>query len=118
MTDKTMIPTEQLKNLVLSILEEMQGIDIRILPVAHLTTIADYMVIVTGRSDRHIRSMAEELAQQVKSQGGQIHGIEGMSTAEWVLIDAGDVLAHIMRPDARVFYDLDRLWNFDVLEQA
>ena len=94
-------------------LEEMKGQDITCLNVKKLTQITDYMIIVTGTSTTHLRSLADELSRQVKAAGQPILGDEGRLQAEWILVDLGAVVVHIMLARTRALYSLEDLWNFD-----
>jgi ribosome-associated protein len=107
---------EAMKDLVVHTLDQAKGQDIRVLDVHGLTDITDYMVVVTGTSDRHLRSMADKVADALREQGCRPLGTEGESGGEWVLIDFGDVLVHLMLPEARTFYDLEKLWDEDLRE--
>ncbi len=100
-----------LSDLVNIALDELKGRDIVTLPVATLTDIADYMVIASGTSNRHVKSLVDHVIESVKESGLTIRGVEGRETHDWVLVDAGDVLVHVMRDEARSFYDLERLWT-------
>ncbi len=102
---------EHLQEVARGALEELKAIDIRSLDVRELTTVTDYMLLATGTSGRHVRALADEVAEQVRTQGGRPLGTEGLDSAEWVLIDLGDVLVHIMQREAREFYDLEKLWG-------
>ncbi|MBP6030244.1 MAG: ribosome silencing factor [Sphingobium sp.] len=82
------------------------------IPLAGKSSIADHMVIASGRSSRHVAAMAQKLAERIKKDTGQIARIEGLATADWVLIDAGDVIVHLFRPEVRSFYNLERMWGF------
>jgi len=93
--------------------EEMKGQDIVCLDVEKLTQVTDYMVIVTGSSTTHLRSMADELGRAVKAAGEPVLGDEGRQQAEWILVDLGGVVAHLMLARTRAQYSLEDLWNFD-----
>lgn len=105
--------TKQLSELAVHALEEMKGQDITCLNVKKLTQITDYMIIVTGTSTTHLRSLADELSRQVKAAGQPILGDEGRLQAEWILVDLGAVVVHIMLARTRALYSLEDLWNFD-----
>lgn len=94
-------------------LDDLKAEDMRVLKVQELTTIADYMVIASGRSDRHVKALGESLVQNAKGQGLR-PSVEGLAQAEWVLVDLGGVLVHIMQPDTRAYYQLEKLWDIDV----
>jgi ribosome-associated protein len=98
--------------LVLQSLDDDQAQDIVSIPLEGKTAIADHMVIASGRSSRQVTAMAEKLAERVKHAGFGSSRIEGLPAADWVLIDAGDVIVHLFRPEVRSFYNLERMWAF------
>ncbi len=102
---------EQLEKLARGALEDLKAEDVLSLDVRDLTTVTDYMLIATGTSGRHVRALADEVQEQARAGGVRTLGTEGMDSAEWVLIDLGDVLVHIMQREARAFYDLEKLWG-------
>ncbi len=103
--------TRSLQALTLEILDDFKAEEVRVLDVRNLTTITDTMIIATGNSNRHVRALAENILKKVKEQGYLPLGVEGKSEAEWILIDLGDVVLHIMLARVREFYDLERLWR-------
>jgi ribosome-associated protein len=103
---------ETLHKLVLSSLDDDQAIETVSIPLAGKSSIADYMVVASGRSTRQVASMANKLAEKIKAECGRTARIEGLPTADWVLIDAGDVIVHLFRPEVRSFYNLERMWAF------
>ena len=103
---------EALHAAVLRSLEDDQAVDLITIPLAGKTTIADHMVVASGRSTRQVASMATKLAEKIKAEFGRLTRIEGLPTADWVLIDAGDVIVHIFRPEVRTFYNLEKMWAF------
>ena len=103
---------EALHQLVLSSLDDDQAVDTISIPLAGKSSIADHMVIASGRSSRQVASMAAKLAEKIKGELGRTTRIEGLPTADWVLIDAGDVIIHLFRPEVRTFYNLERMWAF------
>jgi ribosome-associated protein len=103
---------EALHTLVLQSLDDDQAVETISIPLAGKSSIADYMVIASGRSSRQVSSMAVKLAEKVKAQVGRSPKIEGLPAADWVLIDAGDVIVHLFRPEVRSFYNLERMWAF------
>ena len=105
-------PSSALHQLVLQSLDDDQALETISIPLAGKTTIADHMVIASGRSTRQVASMATKLADRIKSETGRVARIEGLPTADWVLIDAGDVIVHLFRPEVRSFYNLERMWAF------
>lgn len=102
-----------LHELILRSLDDDQAVDVTSIPLKGKTAIADHMVIASGRSTRQVASMAEKLAQRIKEQLGRTVKIEGLPTADWVLIDAQDVIVHLFRPEVRSFYNLEKMWAFD-----
>lgn len=102
---------EQLQRLALEALDEGKGRDVLALDVGHLTTIADHMIIVTGTSPRHVRALVDRVLEAVRDAGRRPLGVEGLEQAEWVLLDLGDVIVHVMQEETRTFYDLERLWQ-------
>lgn len=102
---------EALSDLVINALEDLKARDIVTLPVANLTDIADYMIIASGTSNRHVKSLVDNVIERIKGAGETVRGVEGRETQEWVLVDLGDVLVHVMRDETRAFYDLERLWS-------
>ena len=113
-TDQTdaMTETEALHRMVLASLDDDQAVETVSIPLAGKSSIADYMVIASGRSSRQVASMAQKLAERVKAEFGRPSRIEGLPTADWVLIDTGDVIVHLFRPEVRTFYNLERMWAF------
>jgi ribosome-associated protein len=103
---------EALHQLVLASLDDDQAVDTISIPLAGKSSIADHMVIASGRSTRQVASMAQKLAERIKAETGRGPRIEGLPTADWVLIDAGDVIVHLFRPEVRTFYNLERMWAF------
>ena len=105
-------PSAALHKLVLKSLDDDQAVETVSIPLAGKSTIADHMVIASGRSTRQVASMAAMLADKIKQETGRTPRIEGMPAADWVLIDAGDVIVHLFRPEVRSFYNLERMWAF------
>lgn len=106
------IDAEDLHLLVLQSLDDDQAQEVVSIPLAGKSNIADHMVIASGRSTRQVASMAVKLAEKIKQQFGRNVRIEGLPAADWVLIDADDVIVHIFRPEVRNFYNLERMWAF------
>ena len=98
--------------LVLHQLDEDQAQDVVSIPLEGKSSIADHMVIASGRSTRQVASMATKLAERLKKEGHGTPRVEGLPAADWVLIDAGDVVVHLFRPEVRSFYNLERMWGF------
>lgn len=105
-------PVEDLHQLILQSLDDDQAQDVTSIPLAGKSSIGDYMVIASGRSARHVTAVAEKLAERMKSEFGIPTRIEGLPTADWVLLDAGDIIIHLFRPEVRSFYNLERMWGF------
>ncbi|WP_084455886.1 ribosome silencing factor [Novosphingobium rosa] len=101
-----------LHELVLNSLDDDQAQEIVSIPLEGKTTIADHMVIASGRSTRQVAAMAQKLAERVKHGGFGHVRIEGLPAADWVLIDCGDIVVHLFRPEVRSFYNLERMWAF------
>lgn len=102
---------EALRDRVIEALEDRKGQKILALDVRKLTSIADFMVIVTGTSNRHVKALVDSVVEAATAAGSKPFGIEGLETNEWVLVDLGDVLVHVMQAEPRAFYDLERLWS-------
>jgi ribosome silencing factor RsfS/YbeB/iojap len=100
-----------LKNVLLDALDDMKALDIKVLDVRGLTDIADYMVIASGTSDRHVRSVAQRVVEKTKEAGFRPHGVEGQQDGDWVLIDLHEYIVHVMLPRVREFYGLEKLWD-------
>ena len=101
-----------LHDLVLRSLDDDQALDVVSIPLEGKSSIADFMVIASGRSTRQVAATAQKLAERIKHAGFGSARIEGLPAADWVLIDAGDVVVHLFRPEVRTFYNLERMWAF------
>ncbi len=101
---------EAQKNLVVDALEELKAVNPVTLDVSGLTDVMDFLVIASGTSNRHVKSLADNVCMQAKKNGVRPLGVEGESAGDWVLVDFGDVVVHVMLPAVRDFYDLERLW--------
>lgn len=106
-----MIDSDGLSRLAVAALEELKAVDIQMMDVRELTTVTDYMVIASGRSDRQVRSLAENVVRRAKERAEVPLGVEGEREGEWVLVDLCDVVVHVMLPDVRAFYQLEKLWG-------
>lgn len=102
--------SEKLLALVEELIAKEKGEEIVTIPLAGKSSIADYMVIASGRSTRQVAAMAEKLAEEIKAKGFGTPKMEGKENADWVLIDAGDVIVHLFRPEVREFYQLEKFW--------
>lgn len=107
-----------LHQLVLAQLDDDQAQEIVSIPLEGKSSIADHMVIASGRSTRQVAAMAQKLAEKIKEAGFGHVRVEGLPAADWVLIDAGDVVVHLFRPEVRSFYNLERMWSFEGSEAA
>ena len=103
--------SEQLCDLVVAALEEVKAKDIVRLDVRELTTVTDYMIVASGTSNRHVRALADAVADKAREAGHRPAGIEGEEGSEWVLLDLQDALVHVMLPRVRAFYNLEKLWS-------
>lgn len=101
-----------LHELVLKQLDDDQAQELVSIPLEGKSSIADHMVIASGRSTRQVAAMANKLAEKIKQSGKAMPRVEGLTAADWVLIDAGDVVVHLFRPEVRSFYNLERMWGF------
>ena len=104
-------PSQALAELVIEVLEDMKAEAVVRFPVSHLTSITDFMVIASGRSDRHVKAIADAVRERSAAAGCRALGIEGEQTGEWILVDLGDVVVHVMIPRVREFYNLEKLWD-------
>ena len=105
-------PSSRLHALVMGQLDDDQAQDVVSIPLAGKTSIADHMVIASGRSTRQVAAMAQKLAERIKAEGFGSVRVEGLPAADWVVIDANDVVIHLFRPEVRSFYNLERMWGF------
>ena len=103
--------TKPLQELAIAALEELKAKDIRPLDVRDRASFTDIMIIASGSSTRQVRALAQNVASRAKEQGVRPLGIEGESPGEWVLVDLGDVVVHVMTPEIRDFYNLEKLWS-------
>jgi ribosome-associated protein len=103
--------TEQLKVTAIRALEDLKGTDIAEYDVREMTSITDFMLIASGTSDRHVKSLADAVIMACKKAGVAPLGVEGEREGEWVLVDLGDVVVHVMQPRIREFYALEKLWS-------
>ena len=110
--------SKELVAVVEEALDDLKAVEVKTLDVAGLTSITDFMVIASGTSDRHVRSIADRVVEMAKGAGAEVLGIEGHEFGEWVLVDLADVVVHIMQPRVRDFYKLENLWNMDEMVDA
>ncbi|MGF1605230.1 MAG: ribosome silencing factor [Rhodothalassiaceae bacterium] len=100
--------------LVLSCLDDRKAEDVTVIDLAGKTSIGDHMIIASGRSNRQVAAMADHLVSGLKDAGYGTARVEGLPQADWVLIDAGDVIVHLFRPEVREFYNLEKMWSLDL----
>ena len=103
--------SKELIDIVVDAIEDVKGKDIAILDVTELTDVMDTLVVVSGTSSRQVKAMADNVVEKSKHAGFQPLGVEGMDTSEWVLVDLGDIVVHLMLPETRAFYELEKLWS-------
>lgn len=109
---------EKLLSIAEQALDDLKGVDSVTLDVRDKCTVTDYLVIVSGTSNRHVKSLADEVVRKAKEAGVQPMGVEGADVAEWILVDLGDVVVHVMMPKTRDFYQLEKFWSAHYSEQA
>ncbi|MDQ2101444.1 ribosome silencing factor [Azospirillum isscasi] len=104
---------DELKALVEKSLDDDQAEDVVVIDLAGKTSIADYMIVASGRNTRHIAAMAVKLADRLKQAGLRGVEVEGLGQCDWVLVDAGDVIIHLFRPEVRTFYNIEKMWGLE-----
>lgn len=107
---------EQIKDVAIGALEDLKADNINILDVKSRTSVTDFMVVASGTSSRHVKSLADNVVSEAKDKGAKPVGVEGGATSDWILVDLGSVVVHVMLPAARTFYDLERFWEGDGAE--
>ncbi len=110
--------TAELQNMVVDALEDLKAVDLKVLDVRDRTSFTDVMVIASGNSDRHVKSLSDSVVQKAKAAGEQPLGVEGQDAGEWVLVDLGNVIVHVMLPRVRDFYQLEKLWTAPPAEEG
>lgn len=116
-SDTPPMAAEQLLALVLQSLDDDKAGDVHTIPLAGKSPMADYLVVASGTSRRHVATLADHVQQKLKRRGGNLPRIEGRQQCDWVLVDAGDIVIHLFRPEAREYYNLEKLWDGETLEQ-
>jgi len=104
------VTPEALRNLIVGALEDRKGRDVVAMDVTRVSDVTDYMIIASGTSNRHVKALVDNVVAAATSAGVRPLGVEGRETHEWVLVDVGDALVHVMQAETRDFYDLERLW--------
>lgn len=107
---------KKLIDLILKALDDAKALDVTVFEVSKLTSISDYMIIASGRSKRQVNALAEKVSEVAKENGITPLGTEGKKEGEWVLVDLGDIIVHLMHPDTREYYQLEKLWSVDAIE--
>jgi ribosome-associated protein len=116
--DSAAARAKALREVVINALDDMKALEIKVLDVRGLTDVADTMVIASGTSDRHVRSVAQKLVEKTKAAGFRPHGVEGQQDSDWVLIDLNEMIVHVMLPRVREFYGLEKLWDMTTTKRA
>jgi ribosome-associated protein len=116
------LPVEPAKpsalQIILDVLEDSKAEEVTTIDLLGKTSIADHMVIASGRSDRHVGAVADQIVSKLREEGHGNAKVEGLPLCEWVLIDAGDIIVHVFKPDIRSFYNLEKMWGGDRPEEA
>ena len=102
---------DAIADIATGVMEDMKAAEVVRLDVRHLTSLMDYMIVASGRSDRHVRAIADALVERCKSDGVPVASVEGQASGEWILVDLIDVVVHVMLPKVRDFYELEKLWK-------
>lgn len=112
------MPTEALAELVVGALDELKGVDVCQIDVRGKTSITDVLVIASGTSERHVRALADRVVERARDRGVRPLGVEGQRGGDWLLVDLGDVVVHVMSREKRDFYNLEKLWSIEPRERA
>lgn len=112
------IQADELLSVTLAALEDMKAVNVQVIDVRDLTTITDVMVVASGTSTRHLKAIADNVALEAKKHGVSALGVEGDKGAEWILVDLADVVVHVMMPEIREFYALEKLWSVGSSRQS
>ena len=107
-----------LTQIAVAALADMKAVNVKVLDVRKLTDIADTMIVATGNSDRHVKSIADRLIERCREAGHRAYGVEGQREGEWVLVDLQDLIVHVMLPRIREFYGLEKLWDIRPAQRA
>ncbi|MGB0187318.1 MAG: ribosome silencing factor [Aequoribacter sp.] len=108
-----MMDSLAVKELAQAALDDLKAVNVEVLDVGALTDVMEYLVVASGTSNRHVKSLADNVIVAAKKAGMPPLGVEGQDTGEWVLVDLGGVVVHVMLPATRAFYDIERLWSVD-----
>ena len=107
----TELTTEQLEQLIIDAIDDLKGKDVKSLNLTGVASFTDHMVFASGTSNRHVKSIAQSILDKAKQAGVTPLGVEGEDSGDWILVDLGDVVVHVMLPETREFYDIERLWS-------
>jgi len=110
------VHTKEILSAAITALENLKAFNNNAFAVSQLTSVTDYMVIASGRSNRQVSAIAENVITEMKQLGLQPVGVEGQSDGDWVLVDLGDVIVHVMHPETRDYYQLEKLWSTESIE--
>jgi ribosome-associated protein len=102
---------EEMKAAVVDALEDVKANDISVIDVSNMTSLTSYMIIASGSSNRQTKALADNVQKKLKEKGAEVYGVEGEQEGEWVLVDLGDIVVHIMLPATRDYYNLEQLWG-------
>ncbi len=117
-TKKTRTGPGSLTRIAVAALEDMKAVNVKVLDVRKLTDVADTMIVATGNSDRHVKSIADRVIERCRAAGHRAFGVEGQQEGEWVLVDLQDLIVHVMLPRIREFYGLEKLWDLRPARRA
>ncbi len=109
-TDK-ILPLEDMKAAVVDALEDIKAFDITVMDVRQMTTLTSYMIVASGNSTRQCKAIADNVREKLKEKGADLRGVEGEKDGEWVLVDLGEIVVHVMVPATRAYYNLEQLWS-------
>jgi ribosome-associated protein len=115
---KTRTGPGALTKIAVSALADMKAVNVKVLDVRKLTDVADTMIVATGNSDRHVKSIADRVVERCRAAGHRTYGVEGQREGEWVLVDLQDLIVHVMLPRIREFYGLEKLWDMRPTRRA
>jgi len=109
---------DELTRVIVDTLNEMKAYDVTVLNVRDLTSFTDTMIIATGQSERQVKALANKVLEEIKRSHHEILGVEGIEQGQWALLDFGDAILHVMRPDTRNYYQLEKLWSVNDREDV
>jgi ribosome-associated protein len=117
-TKKTRTGPGALTKIAIAALEDMKAVNVKVMDVRKLTDVTDTMIVATGNSDRHVKSIADRVIERCREAGHRAYGVEGEREGEWVLVDLQDLIVHVMLPRIREFYGLEKLWDIRPAQRA